>query len=65
MTPAELTARTQAWRDARDRERRLRPARDTAIREAIAAGLTHRAIGVAVDVAHGLPGLILKDTPKP
>jgi FixJ family two-component response regulator len=65
MTAAELEARTAAWRNARDLEERLRADRDRAVREAIAAGLTHRAIATAVGVSSGLPTLILKETPKP
>jgi FixJ family two-component response regulator len=66
MTAAELKFRTRRWRAARDLEEQLRPGRDQAVREAVAAGLTHRAIADAVGFSDGLVTLILnKETPKP
>jgi hypothetical protein len=65
MTTGELHARTAEWRAARDLEKRLRPGRDTAIREALAAGMTQRAAAVAAGVSKNLPNLIRKETPKP
>jgi hypothetical protein len=66
MTTDELRARTAPWRRARDTEKALRPGRDQAVREAVAAGLTHRAIADAVGFTDGLVTPILnKETPKP
>jgi hypothetical protein len=65
VTTGELRARTAEWRAARDLEKRLRPARDTAIREALATGMTQRAAAIAAGVSKNLPNLIRKETPKP
>lgn len=62
MTPAELANRTAPWRNARDEELRLRPERDAAIREALAAGMSERVAAAAVGVSHGLPGHVAKQT---
>lgn len=55
MTPEELTAKTEAWRKARQRliqtaleERALQGWRDDLIRAAVASGMTHRAVAEAV-----------------
>lgn len=65
MTTTELHARTAEWRAARDLEKRLRPKRDEAIRDALAAGMTQRAAALAAGVSKNLPNLIRKETPKP
>lgn len=64
MTIVELRNRTAPWRNARNAERRLRPDRDAAIREALASGLTQRAVAEAVGVSIGLPDHILKEGPS-
>lgn len=55
MTPEELTAKTQAWREARKRlkevaleEAALQRWRNDLIRQAVASGMTHRAVAEAV-----------------
>lgn len=55
MTPEELTAATQAWRNVRGslselalEEAELRRWRDDLIRQAVASGMTHRAVAEAV-----------------
>lgn len=60
MTSAELAARTAEWREARDLEVRLRVGRDVAIREALRAGMTQRAVAAAVGVSHGMPAHVLR-----
>lgn len=59
MTTVELRNRTAPWRNARNAERRLRPGRDDAIRQALASGMTERAVAEAVDVSAGLSDYIL------
>jgi hypothetical protein len=55
MTPEELTAKTQAWRTARyhlrsaaAEEAVLQRWRNELIRQAVASGMTHRAVAEAV-----------------
>ena len=58
MTADELRRRAKAWRRAELAEARARADRDDAIREALAAGMTHRAIAEAVGVTYGRVGQI-------
>jgi hypothetical protein len=55
MTPEELTAKTEAWRKARQRlriaaedEAALQQWRNDLIRKAVNEGMTHRAVAEAV-----------------
>lgn len=55
MTPEELAAKTQAWRNVRQsltqragEEAALRRWRDDLIRQAVASGMTHRTVAEAV-----------------
>ncbi len=58
MTPEELRRRTAAWRNAHARAARELPGRDTAIRDALAAGIPQRTIAREVGVSAGRIGQI-------